>query len=145
VTKDKSDPGNSAPNRTYWLVAIIALVWFTMGSANFVFQMTPGAIDAYPPAEQAMIAGRPGWATVAFAVSVLGGLLGSISLLMRRVIVEKFMLASLLGSMIATGHTLTLGINPGIGVMIMTTVLPIGLGILFFWFTNVSKEKGWLR
>jgi len=142
---DENDEPATSPGKAYWAVSLLALIWFAMGTSNLFFQMTPGAIDAYPPAEQAMIAGRPGWATFAFAVSVLGGLLGSISLLIRRVIAEKFMLASLLGTMLATGHTLTQGINPGIGLMIMTTVLPIGLGIVFFWYANVSNEKGWLR
>lgn len=141
--QDKAAP--VPPGRTYWLVAILALIWFAMGCANFIFQMQPGAIENYPPAEQALVADRPQWATFSFAISVFGGLAGAISLLLRRVIAEKFMLASLLGTMIATAYPLTLGINPDVATMIMTTALPISLGIVFFWFTNVSKEKGLLR
>ncbi len=139
-------PGKAyRPGNAYWIVSNLALIWFTMGCVSFIFQMSPDAFDAYDEADQALIRDRPHWATLAFAISVFGGLLGAISLLLRRVIAEKFMLASLLGTMIASGYTLTLGVNPGMTTMIMATALPIGLGIVFFWYTNVSREKGLLR
>jgi len=48
-----------------------------MGCINFFMQMNPDMISSYRETEQAIIQGRPAWATVAFFIAVFGGALGA--------------------------------------------------------------------
>lgn len=72
--------------RTHRWIAIAALIWNLLGLLAFVMQvaMRPEQVAALPPAERAVHDATPVWLTVAFALAVGGGVLGSIGLLMRR-------------------------------------------------------------
>ena len=56
---------------SFWLIAIITLVWNILGSVNFLVQMNPEMHTAYRENERLIIEGRPIWATAGFAVAVL--------------------------------------------------------------------------
>jgi len=136
---------SAQPHYTFWVVGVLALIWFGMGTANFLYQMAPGSLENYSATEQTIITNRPIWATLGFAVSVLGGLAGAMALLRRNPICDPLFLISLLGTMVATSHTLLLGLNPGLMEMIMTVALPIGLGIFLVWYAAQAKSRTWLK
>jgi hypothetical protein len=60
----------------FWTISVVALIWNVMGAINFFVQLNPEVRAAYRESEQAIIEGRPGWATAAFALAVLGGTVG---------------------------------------------------------------------
>ena len=68
------------------VVAILALIWNLLGVMAFVGQMltTPEQIAELPLAEQNLYAATPIWATLAFAIAVVSGALGSLALLMKK-------------------------------------------------------------
>jgi hypothetical protein len=60
------------------------LIWNVLGCVNFFAQMNPDMVASYRESEQAIIQGRPLWATVGFAVAVFGGALGCVLLLFKK-------------------------------------------------------------
>jgi hypothetical protein len=145
---NKNGQIHSAKLKPHWaflITGLVSLIWFLMGSANFIYQMMPGSIDSYPQTERLIISDRPVWATLGFALSVFGGLSAALAMLLRRQVCEPLFLASLVGTMAATGHSLLLGINPGFAMMFLTVALPIGLGIFFVWYAALARRKEWLR
>ncbi|NIQ13040.1 MAG: hypothetical protein GTO02_01110, partial [Candidatus Dadabacteria bacterium] len=82
------------------------LIWNVMGCINFLMQMNPEMINAYRETEQAIISGRPLWATIAFAVAVFGGALGCLLLMLKKSVAFYFFIVSLLGVIITMIHTL---------------------------------------
>jgi hypothetical protein len=68
------------------IVAIIAFVWNLLGVIAFIGQMmmTPEVLAELSTAEQDIYANTPMWATVAFAVAVLAGALGSFFLWQKK-------------------------------------------------------------
>jgi len=98
---------NTGVRWSFWVIGTVALVWNTMGAANFLVQMNPDALAAYPEAERAIIANRPLWATTGFAVGVFGGALGSVLLLLRKSAALFVFALSLLGVIVATFHAFT--------------------------------------
>jgi hypothetical protein len=77
---------SNKPTTIFWIIGIIALLWNIMGVAAYLRQayMTDEALAILPEAEQAYYNGIPTWVTRAFAISVFVGLLGCITLLMKK-------------------------------------------------------------
>ena len=61
---------------SYWAIAAFALIWNVLGSVNYIMQMNPDIVATLPETHQAIINGRPGWATGGFAIGVFGGAFG---------------------------------------------------------------------
>jgi len=80
--------GNRKPVPRWFMVsAVVAIVWNLLGVSAFVMQMmmTPEMLAALPAAERELYESTPTWVTVAFAVAVFGGVLGSLGLALRKV------------------------------------------------------------
>ena len=67
----------------FWLIATAALVWNGLGTANFLYQLSPDNIASPPETHRNLIEGRSIYGTIAFGVGVIGGVVGSILLLLR--------------------------------------------------------------
>jgi len=61
---------------SFWLISGLAFVWNAMGILNFFVQMVPEIVKTFPESHQAIINGRPVWATLGFAIAVFGGTIG---------------------------------------------------------------------
>ena len=72
--------------KSYWIIAGLALLWNLLGLAMFAMQATlsPDALAAMPAAQREIAVATPDWVNVAFALAVVGGVLGAVGLLMRR-------------------------------------------------------------
>ncbi len=129
------------PHWSFWVICIVALVWNAMGSINFVMQMNPAMLANYPDAAKALIADRPVWATVAFAVAVFGGLFGDLLLLLRKAAASHWFVASLLGVIVVNVHTFlaTSAMDIWVGSLLSLLVAAFLIG-----YTQVVKRKGWI-
>ena len=80
-------------------VAVVALLWNLLGCFAFFsdLRLSPADLAKLPEAQQALYAARPGWAVAATAVSVFGGVLGSIGLLLGKKWALPVFVLSLLG------------------------------------------------
>ena len=83
----------------YLPVVIIALLWNLIGCAAYLMDvtLTPEAVAAMSPDQQALYAARPAWAVAAYAIAVWGGALGCVGLIINTRWAKGALLASLLG------------------------------------------------
>lgn len=130
------------PAMSYWVIAVLGLVWNLMGCMNYIAQSDTAAVAHMPEAYQALIAGRPAWATAAFAIGVFGGAVGCILLLLRRGVAVSVFVLSILGIGMTALHavlatTLSVQVLLGTG----TSVL---VGLVLLWVARAAKGKGWL-
>ena len=91
----------------------------------------------------AIIVGRPVWATIGFAIAVFGGSLGSLLLLLKNPTGFYLFIASLLGVVITMAHTLSIGINFGIGEIIGIILMPIMVAAFLIWYSKQAENRGW--
>lgn len=139
----------SKPNVGFWIISIAALLWNLAGAGAYLMQklMTDEAINALPENEQALYANIPMWATVAFAVAVWFGVLGSLLLLLRRKIARPVLLISLLGII---GHFIYNAFLSGASEvygaasMIMPAMIVV-IGIFLVAYSGNCIKKGWLK
>ena len=69
---------------SFWVVSVLLLIWNVLGCINFFLQINPDMVSSYRETEQAIIQGRPLWATIGFAIAVFGGALGCVFLLLKK-------------------------------------------------------------
>jgi len=139
-----NDDGTGTVHWSFWAIIIFMLIWNVMGCINFFVQMNPEMVASYRENEKAIITGRPVWATVAFAIAVFGGALGCLLLLVKKSIAFYFFIASLLGVVVTIVHTLSIGIEFGIGEVIGIIIAPLMVAVFLIWYSKYVQNKGWI-
>jgi len=123
----------------FWAVAIVGLLWNLIGCWNYILQSNPEAIAQMPEVYQLVIEGRPAWATGSFAVSVFGGAVGCILMLMGRKVAVGVLILSLLGTIAIFYFSFrVLGLDPATGSAVL-------MAVALLCFALVSQRRGWLR
>ena len=144
MTEQASSIGNLPPT-WFWVVAGLGLVWNLIGVAAFAGQMTMD-LNTLSGAEQAFYKSTPAWATVAFAVAVLGGVLGCVGLLLRRGWAFAMLVACLLGIVVQDSHSIFIG--DGIEVFgsagLILPLITFGIAAALAWFARYSGQQGWI-
>lgn len=130
---------------SFWVISGIALIWNGLGSINFFVQMNPEVVEAYRASEQAIIVGRPAWATAGFGAAVLGGALGSLLLLLRNSAAWQVFIISLLGVVVAQIHTLGAGIDFGTGEILGIVAMPLVVALFLLWYTRLAARRNWIN
>ena len=129
---------------SFWLIVPFMLIWNVMGCINFIVQLNPDMVASYRGTEQAIILGRPIWATVAFAVAVFGGALGCVLLLFKRSVAVYLFECSFLGVVLTMIHTLSIDIEFSLGEIIGIILMPIVIALYLIWYSIHVRNKGWM-
>lgn len=133
----------------FLLVALLALLWNLIGCAAFVQQamLSPEALAALPEAEQALHRAQPMWATVAYAVAVFGGAVGSLALLLKRRFALILLTASLLGVLVQMFYVVILSRAVEVyGAAALTLPgMVIVIAFALVWLARKAVSKGWLE
>ena len=126
---------------SFWVICIAALIWNLMGSINFAMQMNPEMVAKFPEEAQSLIASRPLWATIAFAVAVFGGVLAEVLLLLKKASAYYLFVASILGIIITNIHTFQVSSSFDIWLGILMSFV---ITSFLIWYTKNSQRKGWI-
>lgn len=137
-----TDSTANKPPIWFWIVSVIAFIWNGMGAYHYLIQAynTEAYQQMYTPEQLDIVANMPTWTTAAFAISVFGGVLASIGLLIRKNWATKLWLLSLIAVLAQMGYILINGYASSVGM----TVMIIVLAVVFYWFSKMSGSKGWL-
>ena len=136
---------STAVHWSFWLITTLMLVWNVMGCMNFIMQMNPDTISSYRETEQAIITGRPIWATIGFFIAVFGGAFGCLLLMLKQSVSFYLLIASLLGVVIAIAHTLSIDISFGIGEIVGIILMPLLVAGFLVWYAKYVDGRGWLK
>ena len=129
---------------SFWAIGAVGLIWNVLGAINFVVQMNPDSLAAYREVEQALIVGRPAWATVAFALAVFGGALGCLMLLLKKSAAFYLFIASLLGVIVTMIHTLGVDVDFGLGEILGIILMPLLVAAFLIWYSRRARSKRWI-
>lgn len=131
------------PGWNYWPVVILGLLWNLMGCMNYITQSNAELVATLPESYQALIVGRPAWATAGFALGVFGGAVGCILLLLRRKVAIPVLVISLLGVAVTLAHSVMVaGLQMDV---ILSTGMSLVVAAILLWVAQSAKGRGWLR
>ncbi|MCB1449239.1 MAG: hypothetical protein KDJ67_03825 [Nitratireductor sp.] len=131
-----------------WLLmsALGGVAWNLFGAFQFV-----GAVTATPeslvasgltPEQAAVMTGYPVWMTLAFAIGIAGGLVGSVLLYLRRPLSKAALAASLVAYVVLWIGDAIHGVFAAMGapqVVILTTVVAIAATLLALSYHNAAR------
>lgn len=137
------------PPSFFWWVAGIALLWNLMGLFSFYFHYTATAavIASWPEAQQRIAEATPRWIFVPFAIATMGGVLGSLGLLLRKRWAEPVLLLSFVAIVVQfSAHYLS---TPtwaltGIGGAVLPLCV-VAVGYLLVRLAGKARWRGWIR
>jgi hypothetical protein len=103
------------------------------------------ATASYRETEQSIILGRPLWATAAFGIAVFAGALGSTLLILKRSIALCFFIASLIGVVVTTVYTISVGIDFSTGELVGIVAMPTVVAVFLVWYARYVTSRGWIK
>ena len=139
----------TSPAVWFWVISIIALLWFLMDMSAFFMRvlMTDIVIKAMPENQQHLYRNMPLWVNIVFAGEVFGGVLGCVGLLLRKKWALPLFVVSILGVLSQTFHVYFL--SDAIRTMgakaVVMPLLSILIGIGMIVLAKSAISKGWLR
>jgi hypothetical protein len=136
--------------RHLWVVGAIALVWNGFGAFDYTMTETRNAayMSAFTPEQLAYFHGFPKWAVATWALSVWGGVLGSLALLLRRRWAVPVFAVSLVTMLVTFFHNFVL--TDGIAVMggaegLVFAAVIVVVGVALLAYARSLARKGVLR
>ena len=132
----------------FWIVAIAAILWNVLGVSAYIMEVTMSeeALAALPDAERALYERSPAWVTGAFAVAVFAGLIGSITLALRKEIATPILVTSLVAVILQMGYQFGVAdiqAVMGASSMVMPAVIVV-IAVLLVWLSVHAKNRGWM-
>lgn len=144
--EDVHEPNTVKVPVWFWIVSILALLWFLMDVSAFVMRvfMLDSMGSEMPEAHRNLYLAMPAWVNVVFALEVFGGLFGSVSLIVKKKWALNCFIISIIGVLAQTIYVYFL--SEAISVMgIQAVVMPliaiiIGTGLIYFSTLAIAKQ-----
>ncbi|MGB6150397.1 MAG: hypothetical protein WBG48_00275 [Pricia sp.] len=137
------------PPKSFWVISVLAFLWNLMGVFQFYLATfnLDAMVESLPQVEADLYRGIPTWYTVIFAIAVFSGLLGSITMLLRKKMTVALFGISLLTVLVAQGYWL-LGTGAievlGTTSVIMPLVV-IAISIFLYFYNKGAAKHGWFN
>lgn len=138
----------SKPPVSFWIIAIVALVWNLMGIMAYIttVTMTPETLQSIPAEQQQFYTDIPKWVVTAFAIAVWGSTLGCILLLLRKKFATPVFAVSFAAIIFQMTHSLfmtkMLEVSGAQGAIMPVMIIVVG-GFLV-WYSRNAAKKGWI-
>lgn len=132
-----------------WLVGLLATLWNAMGVWDFYATQTKheAYMEAFTQPQLDFFYGLPTWAVAAWGTAVIGALLGSLLLLLRKRLAAPLFVLSFVGMMVSFVHNFVLSnamdeeVMGTPGVLGFTAVL-IVVGVLLIVYSRAMSRSG---
>jgi hypothetical protein len=138
-----------AQPRFFTAIGIAALLWNLVGDLSFLGQASidTAKLAETDPDTARILEAMPGWAWASFAISVSGGTLGAVLLLMKRALAVPVFAVSLAAIVILFGHsflaTEMFAVEGWTSILVPGLILTLGVAQLLY--ARAMTVRGVLR
>lgn len=137
------------PNTLFWVIAVVALLWNIMGIFQFIGPILFPEVMFEGLSQEAvdLFNSFPSWYTVIFGIATISGLLGAITLLLRKKIATVLFLVSMITVFIVEGYyVFGTKVTEVMGqTAIYMPVVVVVCSIFLYFYAKACSQKGWLR
>ena len=139
---------SNKPKASFWIIVIIAFIWNLMGVFAYIAQayMSDKDLAALPENQRALYENVPAWVTAAFAISVFGGALGCILLLLKKKMATTVFVISFVAILAQMTYNFFMSKAVevyGPGGMIMP-IMVIIIGYFLIYYSKRAANYGWI-
>lgn len=139
---------SNKPKASFWIIGIIAFIWNLMGVFAYIAQayMSDEDLAALPENQRALYENLPAWVTAAFAISVFGGVLGCILLLLKKKMATTVFVISFVAILVQMTYNFFMSKAVevyGPGGMIMP-IMVIIIGYFLIYYSKRAANYGWI-
>lgn len=136
---------NTAPRWLFW-VSLLFLIWNLFGIAAFISQWNMSATDIakLPDVQQRMWSGMGSFTWGAYALAVLSGTAGAVSLLMKRKWAVLAFLVSVAALIAQFSNPIGFALGAGEVQLILFPLFIIAMAVLELFLARGWKNRGWL-
>ncbi|HZJ21218.1 MAG TPA: hypothetical protein VFD35_12820 [Pricia sp.] len=137
------------PPKSFWVIGVLALLWNLMGISQFFLAtfMLDAMVENLTEVQADMYRAIPLWYTIIFAIAVFSGVLGCITMLLRKNITIALFGISLLAVLVAQGYWI-LGTEimevMGTSSVIMPLIV-IVISIFLYFYNKGAAKNGWFK
>ncbi len=137
------------PPKSFWVIGVLALLWNLMGISQFFLAtfMLDAMVENLTEVQADMYQAIPMWYTIIFAIAVFSGVLGCITMLLRKNITIALFGISLLAVLVAQGYWI-LGTEimevMGTSSVIMPLIV-IVISIFLYFYNKGAAKNGWFK
>lgn len=137
------------PNKAFWIIAVLALLWNLMG----VYQFYLGSFalerirDSVSAEEFTIMESLPSWYAIVFGITVFTGVLGCFLLLARKKLAVPLFGISLLTVLVIEFYWLfatDIMEVSGLVAAVMPLIV-IAISIFMYFYSKGAAQKGWLN
>lgn len=148
-----NNPADAADVRTprhVWVVGVLALLWNSLGALDYTMTETRNAsyLSSFTPEQLAYFYGFPKWAVATWALSVWGGVLGSLAVLLRKRWAVPVFALSLATMLLTFFHNFVLtdgvAVMGGVGSLAFPAVI-VAVGVALPAYARGLARRGVLR
>ncbi|MBL4662921.1 MAG: hypothetical protein JKY22_05055 [Flavobacteriaceae bacterium] len=138
------------PNKWFWIIAVLALLWNLIGVSRYV--MEAYSVESFRAQfntdQLALMDASPAWLTAVFAIAVFSGFLACLVFLLKRkfaVLLFGVSLLAVLIQMISVWTTTnTIEVFGTMDGVVMPMIV-ITISIFLYYYSKGASQKGWLR
>ena len=128
---------------SFWVISAVGLIFNLMGCLNFISQMNAENVASMPDVYRAIVENRPAWGTAAFAITVFGGSLGCLLLLLKRSVAVYVFSVALVAAVVAQIPFLGMADFPV--AALIGWLSQVVVGAFLIWYSKRAAGKGWIR
>lgn len=133
----------------FWIIAIVLLLWETIGVYACVTQVQMGAASwpAGMEYDRRIYLSMPFWYNGVYALATVSGLLGALLLVLRRALAVPFTIVSLVAIVVMFGYvfaTTDMIVHKGFVQAAGFPVVIFLLGVLAVWVSRKGAARGWI-
>lgn len=143
------EPNSGKVPASIWIVGGLAVVWNLLGVAAFAMQlaMPAEALQAMPPEQRAIYEATPAWIYLFYGVATIGGVLGSLGLLLRRRWAVPVYLVALIGLVVQVlaSYAVTPAWSVGGAGSLWFPVVLVAIAVALWLFARRMAARGVLR
>ncbi|MBT8244751.1 MAG: hypothetical protein HKP48_06155 [Winogradskyella sp.] len=141
-----TNSANSKAPFWYWIVSLLALLWYGLGIYYYLSQAynTSAYRAMYTPEQLMVVDKMPAWAIGAFAVAVFTGIIGVIGMFLRKEWSKTLFLISLAGIIVQYIYNVFIGKMYELFSLpenIRYFIIPIIAYLLYYIVSDVSKRQ----
>lgn len=137
------------PPKSFWVVAILAILWNLMGLFSFIFHMiiSPEMIAEMPEIDQKIYNEYPNWMNYVYGTATISGALASLLMSFRLKICHYVFLISLIGVLVSSYYTffmLNIVQLKGAGAGVFPLVILV-IAVFLLLYTLKAMRNKWLK